>query len=267
MKAGRTGFTLLELLASMAVLSVLAVMIVSITGEVFRVIQQSNKLEARHFARFALDRLESDWKARAKSVRLKDTFVKQPGNDEFRFVTSLAGFSGTRPLSVTGYRVHADTDTRRLQRAALGYNWKAADPAPDHNPVLFEPGHVPVLADQDYESLVPHVIRWEFSYLLKDELDGGKLVSGENQSPHDTNVEAILVTVALLDDRTIQSVPVDKRSALLTQLGSLLGDAADGTDSLTEWQKIVDHPGWAAGVGASNLVAQSVQLQQRILYK
>ncbi|HEY8965675.1 MAG TPA: prepilin-type N-terminal cleavage/methylation domain-containing protein, partial [Candidatus Methylacidiphilales bacterium] len=188
------GFSVLELLVSVTVLSILVLIlsqIVVLTGQAIGA--NTRKLDGAGQTRLFFSRLESDLAQRPRRPDLGMTVVKAAGNDSLRFYSGVGGYSGSRMVSLVGYRVQETAAGRlfQLERGVAGSGWA---PSPSAGQPLFLSQSLAAPPDADYEVLARGIFRMEISYLLNTPALANRF--SVTAASDYSNVEALIVTIA-----------------------------------------------------------------------
>ena len=268
-RAARASFTLVELLVAVAVLALLLVFAAQLVSMASHTtLADSRKIDALAQARLALDRFGLDWSAHIARGDVDVSFVKNAGNDEIAFATQMPSPDGTRSVALVDYRVNAvgtpGNNAYRLERGLYGYSWAGGN---SFAFPLSQASYSSLLAAANYQTLAPGVFRLEVCLLVKAATNGasgywwpaGTTVASLT-SP--TNVAAVIVAVAALDDSTRKLVDD-------THLARLAGALADvsGADPVATWQAALSRPqDITNSTGVSLPVAQAVRVYERYFY-
>jgi hypothetical protein len=178
----------------------------------------------------------------------------QLGSDQIAFFSQVPGYypatAFQSPLSLVAYRVNNDSNSAsylQLERMGKGLLWNGIAPVSSSNiPIVFLPltiaatwpaatndfaqGQGPPSASQDstYETIGPHVFRFEYFYLIKN----GRLSASpwNTDAGHTTingltDVQAIGVTIAVIDPAGRAIINAANPSSLF----DLASDLADFT--------------------------------------
>lgn len=259
-KNGR-GFTILEMLVAVAVLAVVVVIAFQVIGMSWRMVMSDNKrIDALTQARQALDRFGLDWNARVTRDDVGVNFLSQAGNDQISFVSHMPAPSGDRAMAVVDYQVNSadnGSDTFRLERGALGFNWNGASPT-----FSFPMNTLPTLQSTDRQSLSPGVFRLKFALLTRESATSAPaLVNGSITTL--TNVAAVVVAVGVIDERSRKLLSADQ----LRQLATALPDPpASNPDALATWQVAINNPEFAKNAGIPPTVVPGIRVYQRYFY-
>lgn len=255
------GFTILELLVAVAVLAVVVVIAFQVIGMSWKmVMSDSKKIDALTQARQALDRFGLDWNARVTRDDVAIDLLSQAGNDEISFVSQMPAPGGNRSMAVINYRVDgtdAGSDTYKLERGALGFNWSGAAPS-----FSFPMTSLPVLQPTDRQSLSPGVFRMKIARLTKEDgTNAPVLINGSTTQL--TNVAAVVVAVGVIDEKSRKLLTGDQ----MRQLAAALPDPpASNPDALATWQAAISDPDFANRAGIPQAIVPGVRVYQRYFY-
>ncbi len=253
------AFTLLELLVSMTILMLLTLLISQIVGmSGASTSSNTRKLQLLQESRFVLDRMGLDLAARLRRPELPLLFTKAVGNDEALFVSQIEGFDGDRSVSLIRYHLEETSGARyfQLERAAESFYWDAgSNPSEPQATLRFDAATpLPTPSVVNHEVFSPNVIRIEWSYRRKN----GELRA--TAAADWSDVESLIVTVALLDDIGRQMLS----EAQVEAVSNLLPDAVDGATPLAAWRAALDTAISTGPLPQSAL--QSVRLYQRAFH-
>ncbi len=255
------GFTILELLVAVAVLAVVVIIAFQVIGMSWRMVMSDNRrIDALTQARQALDRFGLDWNARVTRDDVAINLLSQAGNDEISFVSRMPAPSGDRAMAVINYRVDptADgSDTYKLQRGALGFNWDGTTPI-----FSFPMTTLPVLQPTDWQSLSPGVFRMKFTLLTRESATNAPaLVSGSTTTL--TNVAAVVVAVGVIDEKSRKLLTAEQ---MRTLAAALPDPPSTDPDALAAWQAAINNPDFAKTAGIPPAVVPGVRVYQRYFY-
>ncbi|SDT94238.1 hypothetical protein SAMN05444156_0937 [Verrucomicrobium sp. GAS474] len=258
------SFTLLEVLVATSALVVIMLLAVQVMTATSRAtLGDSRRIDALSQARQALDLFGLDWNARLARPDVAVNILKQPGNDAISFLSQVTALSSTRQVTAIGYRVNPSVpeahDDFRLERAAYGCNWTG------DNAVSFPLATVPAIPATRYQALAQGVIRFEICVLSPPGSSKAGLLANPSPNPVTTltNLTAVLVSVAVIDDTA-------RRQATSAQLQALVKALPDPTDGAPDpgvlWDSALNRSGFAEGAGIPLFLAQSVRVAERYFY-
>jgi hypothetical protein len=123
----------------------------------------------------------------------------------------------------------------------------------------FLPQPLPAPAQSDYEVLAKGVFRLEFCYLLNAATATSATTQLSNSAQSDySNVSAIVVAIAVLDDRSRTLLTDDQ----VGQLSAALPDNVDGQYPITGWTTALNQTNFAPGIPRRAI--QGIHIYQRI---
>jgi prepilin-type N-terminal cleavage/methylation domain-containing protein len=277
-QAGRRAFSLIEILVAVTVLVLLLALVAEMTARTSSTIEASNRhMDAASQERLLFDRIGFDLARMLRRSDIDYSFSKHSGdsgggaNDELSFYCETAGLysftsSTYRRLSVVGYRVYSgDAKTTTLQRAALGMEWDGMvftemDSTGVQTPKFDKPNTLPALSTELYQILADQVFRFELSYLTRPtttQVQPRQVAAFPGKLEQ---VAAVIVTVAVLDNRSRQLVKD------MPSLVKLFPDSADDHSPLSEWTELVNSADFSKKANIPPQVAQSVRVYQRYFY-
>lgn len=247
-----SGFTLLELLVAMCILAMLVLFvgqIIDLTGQSISI--NSKKLDADRQVRMALDMIGADVGSRLKRSDVGHGFTKQEGNDSLGLYSEVDNYGGDRRVTAVGYRIREDAASAgqayQLLRGVKGTAWDG------DQGVRFSQAF-PTISDTDYEVLADSILRMEFAYMKTD----GSF--SNTAKPDLSDVAAIVVAVAVLDQSSRKQVDEGKLAALV----NALPDVANGEDPLTGWNRAMASSSFTSQFPGP--IVQSLRLAQRYFY-
>ncbi len=238
-------------MVSIAVVVILTLLVSQIIGMASKAITSSSKqLDSASGARMAFNRLEMDLAACSIRSDLPVAFSKGTGNDTIGFYSGVQGYSGTRGVSVVGYRIQETNANRyfQLERGVQGDDWSGA------SGVVFQSKTLPNIADANYDVLADAAFRFEFCYLKTD----GTL---SNTAQSDlSDVSAIVVGIAAVDGKSRKLL----KNADYATLVNALHDPDEGEAPITRWHADMSQKDFAKGVAPA--AVQAIRLYQRTFY-
>ncbi len=255
--AASASFTLVEMLVAVTVLALIMVFVVQFVSLASRsTINDGKKIEAVSQARQAFDRFGLDWNAHVSRGDVPVAFLKNGGNDEISFMTEMPSPDGSRSVAVVDYRI--DTNSAQLERGISGYNWNGSGLAP------FTLTNLPSLQETNFQALSPGVFRMEFCLLSKASATNAPQYwwpAGTSQISSLTNVAAVLVAVAALDDASRKLITTNQ----LENLAAAFPDM-ETNDPVAAWQALLSQPNFASAARVPLVVAQAVRVYERYFY-
>lgn len=238
------AFSLIELLVAFAVLAVLGALVIGISEVAGKITSQSNqRMDVDAQARQALDRLSADISRMVIRRDLPVRLEKRNGNDALVFVSDAQGYTSGRGISKVGYRIENNSLLRGVESTA----WEAEAGGPQ--PLEFLPlasaaaknDHLSINAE-NFDVVADNVFRLEIAFLMQDgsireTLTGTGLgIPGANGefvasnlartegAPENSTVRAIIVGIALLDEKNLLLLEESQRNLL----ASYFPDASPG---------------------------------------
>ena len=269
------GFTLAELLVSVAVLTLLVLFVSRLFSSAASVTIASNKhIDCDLQARQLLDRMATDFAQMVKrqdaDYYIKSNLDTETGNDRIAFFSQVPGYypsSGSQsPTSLVAYRVNSNSSSpsfNKLERMGKGLLWNGVSTT--HTPLIFGPTAIinnwpsavdSSSSDPDYETIGPHIFRFEYFYFLKDGTLG--VVPG---APGMKDMAAISVCIAVVDPRTKLLLSNSQLSTLAERMDDFSTSMRPG-DLLAQWQTALDDANDMprAGISAIRLYHHSFHL-------
>jgi hypothetical protein len=271
--------SIVELLVSVAVLVVLILLIARLFNSAAAVTTSGNKrMDAEAQIRPLFERMVTDFSQIMErsdvDYYLKSSANPQPGNDHIAFYSTVSGYypcstcPSPSPISIVAYRINTEN---KLERGAKQLPWNGASSTPSTSQIAMvfglagaDNGNLPLTisntwasaanstADPNYYDLIgPHVIRFEYYYLLKngdlsdtpwDASVGHASISGVR------DVAAIVICIAAVDPKSKvlldNSGQVASPNDNISKLAAKLGDYASGMGAgqlLANWQDVLDN--------------------------
>jgi len=298
------GFTIIELLTAMALMVLLLLVVSQIMNNTGAVTSSSRRhIDADAEARMIFDRMSRDFSRMVKQNDVDYLVVKKAGSDSIFFYSEAPGFSSAvstdqTGVSLVGYRINGSF---QLERLGKGLTWDGTDsmvfltfanprvsptPAPAAGSTLSDAFASQVAAnstDADYHVLGENVFRLEICFLLKPRLQssGTPLPAVYSNTPYDSrvnhtsltgiglqDVQAIVVTLAILDETSKKILPVN---ASLAGAASALPDPGDADLGATtpvlpaqRWRGIVESPSFSQSAGLPQAATGHVRVYQRV---
>lgn len=248
------GFTLSEMLVSVAILILLVLFVSRLFSGAASVTTASNKhIDCDLQARQLFDRMATDFSEMVKrqdvDYYIKSNVDTEPGNDRIAFFSEVPGYypsTGSQsPTSLVAYRVNSDNSSasfNKMERMGKGLLWNGVSIT--HTPFIF--GLTAIInnwpsatdsssADPDYETIGPHVFRFEYFLFLKDGTVG--VVPG---APGLADVAAISVCIAVIDPKSKVLLSNSQLSTLAGRMDDFSVSMRPG-DLLVQWQTALDN--------------------------
>lgn len=230
------AFTIVELLVGFAILAMLVTLLLSVFSNFSQVTTSANRqIEVDKQSRTIFDRMAFDIGSAINSGNVRMTFKKNeflPGgsaskNDTIVLLTDAKTPVNDGRLAKVGYAIgpYADKSRNMTTQTVLRYvqpfTW-------DDDTTNIE------ITDATYaQPIAPGIIRFELSF-VRD----GQIVAAPPSDPDEledfyAGLEAIICTVATVDEDTLQKISPGERTAL----ANLFDDAPDGKP-LELWQRV-----------------------------
>jgi len=239
------AFTLIEVLVAAAVFSVLLLTFLAITSGTNTLTRQAGRdIEASSKIRSVVDRFATDIEHAVTTPGASFLLTRTDENDEIRFLTSVDGYAGERPIALVSYRLRLEPNpmgggepTFVLERAAEGTT-------------MDDPTIKSLAVDPDaseYDILASGVFRFVLQFTGND----GQLITPNpsGETPWQ-DVQAIIVSVAAIDDRAAAIAP-----------GQSWPDLLPG-DDFSDWQdkvEALDFP------GVVQEAARGIHIRRRVI--
>jgi len=292
-----SSFTLVEMLASVAVLAMLLVFIASITLSASHVSDSTGRhADVVEEAREVMDRIGADIDGMLLRPDVDAIFAKQDGNDAFFFYSRTPGYftdipaANQSPISLVGYRITASdqaTVQPVLQRLAKGMAWSgsgamnfltvgapASLASPATSPGPTDPlstiagqwksviGSAPYSQGTSpyHHTLGPQVFRMEYCFLTKT---GAYTTSSGTL----TNNAAIVVTLALIDDKTRKiAIHLDDTARALPDITDAQLTSTPPVLMEESWNKTLQKPDFYVNARMPQAAASQIRVFQRFYY-
>jgi len=240
------AFTLLEVLLAAAVFSVLLVTFLAITSGTNTLTRLAGRnIEASSKIRSVVDRFATDIEHAITTPGASFFLTRTGDNDEIRFLTSVDGYAGERPIALVSYRLRLEPNpmgggepTFVLERAAEGTTM--ADPTVKALPPDAD-------APEEYDILASGVFRFVLQFIGND----GQLITPNpsGETPW-REVQAIIVSIAAIDDRAAAIAPDQDWPDLLPG------------DDFSDWQDKVEA---LAFPGVLQEAARGIHIRRRVI--
>lgn len=234
-EGSRRAFTIIELLVGFAILAVLVTLLLSVFSNFSQVTTSANRqMEVDKQSRTIFDRMAFDIGSAINSGNVRMIFKKNeflPGgaasnNDAFVLLADAKSPSPDGRLAKVGYAVGPYTDptvtdmtVQTVLRYVQPFGW-------DDDTTTIE------ITDNKYaQPIAPGIIRFELSF-VKD----GQIVAtppAGDLTDFYEGLEAIICTVATVDENVLQKLTPSERTAM----AGLLQDDPDGKP-LQRWQAV-----------------------------
>lgn len=236
----RGGFTLLELMVVTGLLGTFLVMTAMVSRDTLELNGSTrSRMAAERNAAAFLRQFGADISQRVSRREAGARIEKRSGNDSVSLLTlrqgvALNSTAADRRASLVSYRV----ENNRLERAAGGYGFGAADQRPANPSGTLSLKEIPSdgpdrPSTSSYQVIAPGVLRLELSFLV---LENGVRVIRAAAPDDQSSIEAVIATVVTLDP---------ERSRVLgdSQLISIAGAFPDAVDlelPFNRWTEIAE---------------------------
>ncbi len=299
------GFTLVELLVAITVLTLIMLGVSQMMNSTVTITLGGFKhMDADTQSRLVLDRIAFDVSKMVKRTDVDYYFNNSTsapnngyGSDMMLFFSEATGYypdpttTDQSTVSLVGYRMNS---SYQLERLSKGLVWNGVAPVSQNYPMVFLPQTIIGTwgannnltkspgGDADYQVIGDQVFCMKLSYLIQKDASTLQLTDTPNTTSitagstgyfDPTRVQAIIVTIAVLDSNSQKLLPnaSTQLQAAATKLDGVLPTPPATTPlaklPLNLWQtKLSTEMGSGGYLGLGKTVASQVRFYQRYCY-